>query len=201
MGSLLGGSPPSSQLKLDKKSSSTYQKNQNRDPVAEAPGYAFQKNKTLKRALSTAQAHNDNLEPRPLVFYDSVSGLPVFAAPYNRTLEDFIEESQHLGYLSFRDLEVVWENVRVLENGSVVSIKGTFLGVIAPDMLGNRYSINLSAISGLDLVTLYKFGGLHGPGKVPKSEDVMEFFEILKNQSVIDTDRFFGAPGGDFPLE
>ena len=33
-----------------------------------------------------------------------------------------------LGWPSFRDQEVVWENVRVLKDGETVSVTGTHLG-------------------------------------------------------------------------
>ena len=60
-----------------------------------------------------------------------------------------------LGYLSFRESEVNWHNVRVLENGYLVSVDGTFLGVVAPDKMGNRYAINLSAVSGNNTQNLF----------------------------------------------
>ena len=62
----------------------------------------------------------------------------------------FLKESEQLGYLSFRDSEVNWTNVKILENGNVVSVDGTFLGIVAPDMMGNRYAINLATVSGMD---------------------------------------------------
>lgn len=45
-------------------------------------------------------------------FYDSVSGKPLFVAPKGRTFEEFVTESKSHGWPSFRDAEVVWENVR-----------------------------------------------------------------------------------------
>ena len=66
----------------------------------------------------------------PLTFYDSVTGKPLFVAPKDRSPEEFIEESKIHGWPSFRDNEVVWENVRVLKNsGETVSVDGTHLGV------------------------------------------------------------------------
>ena len=63
-------------------------------------------------------------------------------------MEQFIEESRIHGWPSFRDDEVVWENVRVLPNGETVSIDGTHLGHNLPDRKGNRYCINLVSIAG-----------------------------------------------------
>lgn len=49
---------------------------------------------------------------------------------------------------SFRDAEVVWENVRVLPDGETVSVDGTHLGHNLPDSSGNRYCINLVSVAG-----------------------------------------------------
>ena len=81
-------------------------------------------------------------------FYDSVTGRLLFNGPMNRTHQEFVLESEELGYLSFRDDEVNWNTVKIVENGKVVSVDGTFLGYVAPDQMGNRYAINLSAVSG-----------------------------------------------------
>jgi len=43
-------------------------------------------------------------------------------------MENFLMESQSHGWPSFRDDEVVWENVRILPNGETVSVDGTHLG-------------------------------------------------------------------------
>ena len=40
------------------------------------------------------------------MFYDSVSGVPLFIAPRGRTFEDFVDESTSHGWPSFRDEEV-----------------------------------------------------------------------------------------------
>ena len=65
----------------------------------------------------------------PITFYDSVTGKPLFVAPIDRSPEQFIQESKVHGWPSFRDQEVVWENVRVLKNsGETVSVDGTHLG-------------------------------------------------------------------------
>uniref|UniRef100_A0A7S2MU60 Peptide-methionine (R)-S-oxide reductase n=1 Tax=Helicotheca tamesis TaxID=374047 RepID=A0A7S2MU60_9STRA len=85
----------------------------------------------------------------PVTFYDSVTGKPLFVAPINRSVEDFINESKVHGWPSFRDEEVVWENVRILRNsGETVSVDGTHLGHNLPDKRGNRYCINLVSIAG-----------------------------------------------------
>lgn len=85
----------------------------------------------------------------PVTFYDSNTGKPLFVAPIGRTADDFIAESQVHGWPSFRDTEVVWDNVRVLKNsGETVSIDGTHLGHNLPDKKGNRYCINLVSVAG-----------------------------------------------------
>jgi hypothetical protein len=75
---------------------------------------------------------------KPITFYDSVTGKPLFIAPQGRSFEDFKRESTSHGWPSFRDNEVVWENVRVLSDGETVSLSGTHLGHNLPDMSGNR---------------------------------------------------------------
>ena len=52
------------------------------------------------------------------------------------------------GWPSFRDEEVVWENVRCLPDGEAVSLAGTHLGHNIPDAKGNRYCINLVSVAG-----------------------------------------------------
>lgn len=85
----------------------------------------------------------------PITFYDSVTGKPLFVAPIDRSPEQFVEESKVHGWPSFRDQEVVWENVRVLKNsGETVSVDGSHLGHNLPDKNGNRYCINLVSIAG-----------------------------------------------------
>ena len=85
----------------------------------------------------------------PLTFYDSVTGKPLFVAPIGRSSMEFIEEAKYHGWPSFRDSEVMWENVRVLRNsGETVSVDGTHLGHNIADRKGNRYCINLVSIAG-----------------------------------------------------
>ena len=74
-------------------------------------------------------------------YYDSVTGKPLFIAPRGRTFEEFKKESIAHGWPSFRDEEVVWENMRCLANGESVSVDGTHLGHNLPDRNGNRYYI------------------------------------------------------------
>jgi peptide methionine sulfoxide reductase MsrB len=88
------------------------------------------------------------VENKEVTYYDSVTGKPAFVAPRGRTWAEFLEESRDHGWPSFRDQEVVWENVRCLKNGETVSLDGTHLGHNLPDRRGNRYCINLVSIAG-----------------------------------------------------
>lgn len=83
-----------------------------------------------------------------VTFYDTVTGKPLFVAPRGRSWDEFLEESKHHGWPSFRDEELVTENVRVLANGEAVSADGTHLGHNIPDDTGNRYCINLVSVAG-----------------------------------------------------
>jgi hypothetical protein len=74
----------------------------------------------------------------PIDFYDSVTGKLLFTAPKGRTYDMFIKESMSHGWPSFRDEEVNWENVRILQDGECVSTTGTHLGHNIPDTKGNR---------------------------------------------------------------
>ena len=109
---------------------------------AEYSGYAFSSGLTWDSDLESMTAGQE------VTYYDSVSGLPLFIAPKGRTMSQFLSESRAHGWPSFRDEEVVWENVRVLSNGETVSIGGTHLGHDLPDSSGNRYCINLVCIAG-----------------------------------------------------
>ena len=84
----------------------------------------------------------------PITFYDSVTGVALFKAPVGRTWDDFVSESRYHGWPSFRDQEVVWDNVRSLNDGEMVSLTGTHLGHNLPDSTGNRYCINLVSVAG-----------------------------------------------------
>ena len=81
-----------------------------------------------------------------VTFYDVASGLPVFIAPRGRSWITFLTEWKYTGWPSFRDAEVVWENVVVLPDGETASVNGTHLGHNLPDGR-NRYHANLVCIS------------------------------------------------------
>ena len=81
-------------------------------------------------------------------FYDSNTGKLLFTAPIGRSWDDFLDESRHHGWPSFRDDEVNWDHVRVLPSGETVSVDGTHLGHNIPDQKGRRYCINLVSVAG-----------------------------------------------------
>merc|ERR1719201_1993274 len=83
-------------------------------------------------------------------FYDSACGVPVFKAPVNRTLAEFKADTIEHGWPSFRDGEVVLDNVVTDKStGFVTSKCGTHLGSYLPDSKGiPRWCIDLSCISG-----------------------------------------------------
>lgn len=64
-----------------------------------------------------------------------------------RPWAQFLQESIDHGWSSFRDSDVVWEHVRVLPDGEVVSTVGTHLGHNLPDLTGNRFCINLVSVA------------------------------------------------------
>jgi len=97
--------------------------------------------------LSKEAGAGDEGKP-PVTFYDSVTGKPLFVAPQGRSWKEFVAESKVHGWPSFRDNEVVKENVRVLADGETVSVDGTHLGHNLPDGGGNRYCINLVSVAG-----------------------------------------------------
>eukprot|EP00930_Biecheleria_cincta_P033775 TRINITY_DN23390_c0_g1_i4.p1 TRINITY_DN23390_c0_g1~~TRINITY_DN23390_c0_g1_i4.p1 ORF type:complete len:284 (+),score=49.02 TRINITY_DN23390_c0_g1_i4:106-957(+) len=88
----------------------------------------------------------------PVTFHDSNSGRVLFAAPKNRSMKEFLDESIEHGWPSFRDAEVNWLNVRVLaDGGECVSVHGTHLGHCFKDHTGkspHRYCINLVSVAG-----------------------------------------------------
>jgi len=84
----------------------------------------------------------------PITYFDSNTGKPLFIAPRGRSMAEFVAESSKHGWPSFRDEEVVWENVRCLPGGETVSVDGTHLGDNIPDASGSRYCIDLLCISG-----------------------------------------------------
>jgi len=116
----------------------------NRD-YAEYAGYW--KKTSFIQELREMKQDNQDSEPQ-VTFYDSVTGKPLFVAPRGRSVKDFLNESNVHGWPSFRDQEVVWENVRCLKDGESVSVDGTHLGHNLPDFTGNRYCINLVSVAG-----------------------------------------------------
>ena len=82
-----------------------------------------------------------------VTFYDSALNRPVFEV-FNRPLSQFLEESVKHGWPSFRAEDVVWENVRILDDGEVVTRDGLHLGHNIPDEKGPRFCINLVCVSG-----------------------------------------------------
>lgn len=91
-----------------------------------AEHFGYWKTTSFPEAVSKSEA--------PVTFYDSNTGKPLFTAPKGRTMESFLIESQSHGWPSFRDDEVVWENVRILPNGEAVSVDGTHLGQCGTDV-------------------------------------------------------------------
>lgn len=82
-------------------------------------------------------------------FYDSVCGIPLFRAPVGRSFEDFQEDTEEHGWPSFREEEVVKENVVTdTDTGYVTSACGTHLGSYLPDDKGERWCIDLSCVAG-----------------------------------------------------
>merc|ERR1712000_127424 len=90
----------------------------------------------------------DEKETEPMTFYDSVTGKSLFIAPKERSYSEFLQESIDHGWPSFRDPEVVWDNVGVLKNGETCSKDGTHLGHNLPHNGRNRYCINLVSVAG-----------------------------------------------------
>jgi hypothetical protein len=57
-------------------------------------------------------------------------------APLGRSVEEFLRESESHGWPSFRDNEVVWENVRVLKNsGETVAVSSDSRAKISLEVL------------------------------------------------------------------
>jgi hypothetical protein len=82
-------------------------------------------------------------------FYDSVCGLPIFKAPIGRTFAAWEADTKDHGWPSFRDGEVILDNVVTDKTtGRVTSKCGTHLGSFLPDAKGSRWCIDLSCISG-----------------------------------------------------
>jgi len=105
---------------------------------------------------------------QPVNFYDSVTGKLLFSAPRGRTLDEFLTESTHHGWPSFRDAETVMANVRQLPDGETISIDGTHLGHNLPDGK-NRYCIDLVSVAGYGGSALGAIPPTRGPTKKSKS--------------------------------
>ena len=108
----------------------------------------------LHRMCSAATPPSSSAESTVvLTFFDSVHGLPCYqVGGSGRTWAMFERESREHGWPSFRDTEVIWQNVRVLPDGEVVSTGGVHLGHNLADMHGNRHCINLVSIAGRPMV-------------------------------------------------
>ena len=98
--------------------------------------------------FTTTEFMKETGKDGPITFYDPINSKPLFIAPQGRSWREFIRESQDHGWPSFRDEEVVWENVRCLRNGETVTLDGIHLGHNLPDGSGNRYCINLVSVAG-----------------------------------------------------
>ena len=94
------------------------------------------------------EAKKEYEEKGEIKFYDSNTGKLLFVAPKGRSFEDFMKESLSHGWPSFRDEEVIWDDVRCLPDGEAVSVAGTHLGHNLPDSTGSRYCINLVSVAG-----------------------------------------------------
>uniref|UniRef100_A0A7S4QFW1 MsrB domain-containing protein n=1 Tax=Ditylum brightwellii TaxID=49249 RepID=A0A7S4QFW1_9STRA len=99
---------------------------------AEHSGY-FQKKKLFLKDAEKCKKAN-----KTMLFYDSNTGKPLYEAPKGRGWDEFLRESRAHGWPSFRDPEVIWDDVRCLKNGEAVSMAGTHLGHNLPDGKGNR---------------------------------------------------------------
>ena len=67
-----------------------------------------------------------------------ITEMPIATNISGRSWKAFIRESTDHGWPSFRDEEVVWDNVRCLRNGECVTLDGIHLGHNLPDGSGNR---------------------------------------------------------------
>lgn len=108
------------------------------DRLAEPSGW-FQSTR-FEAALRTSNG--------TVTFYDASCGLPLYTAPIGRSLDDFLKESNHHGWPSFRAAEVLRDNVKVHGGGEVVSSCGTHLGHDLPDGTGERHCVNLLCVAG-----------------------------------------------------
>ena len=121
------------------------------DPLVTAQISCFNRSYAEKKYsfLDNAAFMAENGDEGPLTFYDPVNMLPVFKAPIGRSWDEFLEDSAEHGWPQFQDQEVVWENVRAMDDSEIVTINGVHLGHNFPeeDKL-NRYCINLISVAG-----------------------------------------------------
>jgi peptide methionine sulfoxide reductase MsrB len=109
---------------------------------AEPSGY-FETKNFFTQVLATAHAEGR----ATTVFYDAQCGLPLFEAPIGRSFFAWEAESQAHGWPSFREAEIISENVIIHAGGEMASTCGTHLGHNLPD--GDaRYCIDLVCIAG-----------------------------------------------------
>ena len=95
---------------------------------------------------------NEENEEGPITFYDVVTGHALFRAPKGRNWKEFVAESEHHGWPSFRNAEIVdvstlTGEVKSGTQGEVSSTAGTHLGHNLPDSNGDRYCINLVCVA------------------------------------------------------
>jgi peptide methionine sulfoxide reductase MsrB len=116
---------------------------------AEPSGYQEQSHVNLFPKLKTAMRTQQDGGSGVTTFYDSVCGKPLFRAPVGRSFEEWAAESLEHGWPSFRDAEVIKENIVVdKSDGEVRSACGLHLGHNIPDRQGDRYCIDLVCIAG-----------------------------------------------------
>lgn len=77
-------------------------------------------------------------------FFDSVCGEAIFQIT---DLDRFTEETNEHGWPSFRDADLLGNDVKITDSGDVYAC-GTKLGSNLPDSEGNRYCLDLTCISG-----------------------------------------------------
>jgi len=82
--------------------------------------------------------------------YDSTCGLSLFEAPLGRTFQEWEDECEIYGDLRFKEDEVVWDNVELLNSGVLVSICGTRLGE-SVSLGTSPYSVDIACISGMPI--------------------------------------------------
>ena len=126
-----------------------------------------------------------------ITFFDSVDGLPCYQiGALGRSWGEFERESRAHGWPSFRDGEVDWQHVRLLQDGEVVTVKGAHLGHNLPDELGNRYCINLVSIAGRPMAPY---------AAAAASEAAAFFAEPIASEAEATSDETYDGPWSDLP--